>query len=343
MNPKELIGLLNQVQENTTIQFSERILLIDAMNLFFRNFAVINSVDPTNGNHVGGLGGFLRSLGSLVNQLHPTQVYVVFDGIGSSNNRKNLLPEYKSNRNLKQITNWEIFESFDEENESKINQISRLIQYLKILPLKVVSIDKTEADDVIAYYSKTLISNPDDRIFIVSNDKDYIQLISDNVILYQPTKKEYLTSKLIYDKFKLPIDNFIIYKTLTGDNSDQVKGIKGLGEKNIHKLFPEISTKVLSLADIYDISSKNLDKNVIYARIIQDFEKLEIYFKIMNLQSPMIQESDKTILDKISKDPHNTFIPERFIMLHKEDKLEGLIKNAEFWVRDTFSVLNTSK
>lgn len=343
MNPKELINLLNQVQEDTPIKFSERILLIDAMNLFFRNFAVINSINPIDGNHIGGLGGFLRSLGSLIHQLHPTQVYVVFDGIGSSNNRKNLLPEYKSNRNLKQITNWEIFESFDDENESKINQISRLIQYLKVLPLKIVSIDKTEADDVIAYYSKTLISNSDDKIFIVSNDKDYIQLISEDVILYQPVKKEYLTPKLIYDKFRLPINNFIIYKTLIGDNSDQIKGIKGLGEKNLHKLFPEISTKTITLEDIYKISSENLDKNVIYARIIQDFEKLEIFYKIMDLQSPMIQENDKILLDKISKSPHNTFIPERFVMLHKEDKLDNLIKNAEFWVKDTFSALNTSK
>ena len=65
-------------------------------------------------------------------------------------------PEYKSGRNTNRITNWDAFDDIDEENNSKVDQITRLIQYLKCLPVKVVSIDKLEADDIIAYMSKDM-------------------------------------------------------------------------------------------------------------------------------------------------------------------------------------------
>ena len=131
---KDLLNLLDNIQENSEEQpQQQRYMFIDGLNLFFRNFSAINAVNP-NGVHVGGLGGFFRSLGALVRQIQPTQVFVVFDGTGSSNNRKNLIPEYKSNRNLSRVTNREVFENLEEEDESKVNQIVRIIQYLKTLP-----------------------------------------------------------------------------------------------------------------------------------------------------------------------------------------------------------------
>ena len=94
MKQKELFKLLDGIQEQgeETVQ-SERILFIDGLNLFFRNFAVMNMVNP-DGVHIGGLGGFFRSLGAMIRQMDPTQVYVVFDGAGSANNRKNINPLY---------------------------------------------------------------------------------------------------------------------------------------------------------------------------------------------------------------------------------------------------------
>ena len=85
-------------------------------------------------------------------------MYVVFDGIGSSINRKNLIPEYKSGRNVNRI-NANIFDHIDDENESKADQIGRLIQYLRCLPIKILSIDKVEADDIIAFLSTEMTKN----------------------------------------------------------------------------------------------------------------------------------------------------------------------------------------
>ena len=84
MKKSDLINLLGKVTKEDEVLTNphERVLLIDGLNLFFRNFAMMKMVNQ-DGAHVGGLGGFLRSLNYLVNQLQPTSVYVVFDGAGS--------------------------------------------------------------------------------------------------------------------------------------------------------------------------------------------------------------------------------------------------------------------
>ena len=226
MENKDLMKLLDEVQEpgeNTPKE--KRIILIDALNLFFRNFAVIGVLN-SDGTHIGGLGGFLRSLGALIRNLEADQVYVVFDGIGGSNNRKNIIPEYKSGRNNSRITNWEVFDSHEDEENSQIDQIIRIAQYLKTLPVKTVAIDKVEADDVIAYVGEKLSHNKENKVFIVSSDKDYLQLAKDNLIIYRPIEKRYYTPSTIKEKFGCPASNFILYKLLMGDSSDKIEGVK---------------------------------------------------------------------------------------------------------------------
>ena len=136
MDKKKLLQLLNEDGESKgTYTKHSKVLIIDGLNLFFRNFAMINLINE-DGIHIGGLSGFLRSLGSLINQIQPTSVYIVFDGPGSSNNRKNLIPEYKSGRGTTRITNFDSFNDLEHEDEAKINQITRLIHYLKCYLLK---------------------------------------------------------------------------------------------------------------------------------------------------------------------------------------------------------------
>ena len=104
------LDILNQVQENKAPKKTgERYLLIDGLNLFFRNFAMMNMVNPS-GIHIGGLGGFFRSLGAEIRRTQPDQVYVIFDGASSTTNRKNIISEYKSGREDQRVTNWEVFD-----------------------------------------------------------------------------------------------------------------------------------------------------------------------------------------------------------------------------------------
>ena len=339
MKSKDLLKLLNSVEEkDAEIIEGERILMIDGLNLFFRNFSILNMVNP-DGVHVGGLGGFFRSLGAMIRQMQPTQVYVIFDGVGSSNNRKNLLPEYKSGRDIQRITNWDAFDNKDDEDDVKIDQMVRIIQYLKTLPVKVVVLDKVEADDIIAYLSNVIPQKKEDKVFIVSSDKDFLQLINENVVVYRPMEKEYYTIDTVIEKFKMSPSNFILYKTLMGDNSDKVAGIKGLGPKKLYKLFPELSERDLTLDDIYDICEKKYKENVIYARILQNFSSIETNFKIMDLSKPMIDKNDEKYLDSVVESKDISYLPDQFVSMYNADQLGGIIRNVEYWVKDCFESL----
>jgi len=342
MDRNNLLEMLDQVKEGASAPSfqQQRIVLIDGLNLFFRNFAMLNFVNQ-NGAHIGGLGGFLRSLGTLINTLHPTELYVVFDGVGSTQNRKNLVSEYKSNRNITRITNWDIFEDLEEENSAKIDQISRLTHYLKCLPVKTVILDKLEADDIIAYLSKKFVEKYDSKVFIVSSDKDFIQLINDNITVYRPIEKDFYTKDTVKQKFGILPENFILYKTLIGDNSDNIRGIKGIGSKGVIKRFPQMATEVMSLDHIIDIATQKHKTNVVYARIAHEEDNLRKTYKVMDLHNPMLSSQDETYLDELIKIPTPKLESQTFLKFYHQDDMRHLIKNVEFWINNTFKTLNS--
>ena len=339
MKRKELFKLLDEVQEQgeeTIVKKHDKVLLIDGLNLFFRNFAMMNMVNP-DGVHIGGLGGFFRSLGAMIRQTQPTSVYVVFDGAGSTANRKNLLSEYKEGRNLQRITNWDAFDSLEDEHDAKVDQIVRVIQYLKLLPVKTTILDKVEADDIIAVLANKLVKKHNSTCFIVSSDKDFVQLVTDKIILYRPMEKEYYTPSVVKEKFGISPKNFIIYKTLLGDNSDNIPGVKGLGVKGIFKKFPELQERDLSLDDIFDISARKFKEHVVYSRVIQDQDRIETSYKVMDLSTPMIDKKEKEYLDELIDSKFPELNSEMFIQFYNTDQLGGMIRNLDIWLKDIFS------
>lgn len=336
---KDLLDLLNNVTEKGEHQpENERILLIDGLNLFFRNFSAINTIN-SRGIHVGGLGGFFRSLGFLINNIQPTKVYVLMDGVESSSSRKNIIPEYKGGRNTSRITKHELFDTLEDEDDSKVDQIVRIIQYLQTLPVKTIAMPKVEADDVIAYLSEITPTAPNDRVFIVSSDKDYLQLVSEKVIVYRPIEKEYYTKDTVIEKFGVTPHNFILYKLLMGDSSDKIGGIKGLGPKKLFQYFPELKTQDISLQDLLDIAERKLKEHVIYARVIHDISGLEDKYKVMDLSNPMMSDKDKMFIDKFVENAPLNYLPETFVEMCNEDQIGNLIRNTEYWVRDIFKDL----
>jgi len=342
MDKKDLLGLLDNLseeREETTLSKNNRVLLIDGLNLFFRNFAMLNIVN-SEGAHVGGLGGFLRSLGTLINQIQPTSVYVVFDGEGSTVNRKNLLPEYKSGRHQHRITNWDTFEDLDEEHDAKVDQIVRVVQYLKCIPVKTVALDKVEADDIIAYLSKHITSlDPSNKAFIVSSDKDFIQLTTDQITVYRPIEKDFYTKDVVMKKFGVLAENFIVYKTLMGDASDKIPGIKGLGAKKLAKLFPELGQRPITLEEVIDLAIDKHTEHVIYSRVVFDADILRRTYKIMDLHNPMMDDLEKEYLRELEASDLPVLNPELFLRLYAEDGLRHLIKNVDYWIQNTFKDL----
>ena len=334
----EMLNNLEQGGEPTKPGQHERVIFIDGLNLFLRNFAVLNFVNDS-GNHIGGLSGFLRSLGALINRIQPTSIYLVFDGVGASTNRRYLLPEYKSNRHITRITNWDAFDDIGDENDSKVEQITRLVQYLKCLPVKVVSIDKLEADDIIAYMAKDMAKKFDSKSYIVSSDRDFLQLVDENITVYRPIEKEFYSPQTLKDKFGMVPENFIHYKVLLGDNSDNVPGVKGLGKKGIFKRFPELLEGPIPFNKIYDLSVERLKDSVVFARVVHGWDQLLNSKKVMDLENPLISEEEAEYLSQLPLEPLNELRILEFMSLYNEDGLKHHIKNTEFWLKDIFTKL----
>ena len=239
------------------------------------------------------------------------------------------------------ITNWDSFDSLEDEHDSKIDQIVRLIHYLKCLPVKTLSLDKVEADDIIAYLSDILPKKHNSQVFIVSNDKDFVQLVDEKVILFRPGDKEYYTKKMVKEKFGVLAENFILYKTLLGDQSDKVAGVKGLGEKGLLKKFPELAERVLTFQDIIEISAQKHKEHVVYSRVVFDMERLENNFRIMDLGNPLMDDIEKEYIEDLVEESTPTLNTQAFLLLYNEDGIGHMIKNPEFTINDTYKVLNS--
>lgn len=315
------------------------ILLIDGLNTFLRNFSTVNYLNP-DGNHVGGLIGFLKSIGYAIRLSNPTKVVIVFDGIGSSNNKRNLYSEYKSNRNKSRITNYSIFSSKEEETESINNQMGRLIEYLKCLPVTIISIDNIEADDVIGYLvNKFEKFDETKEITIMSADRDFLQLVSNKTKVYSPSKKKIYTPIDVLNEYNISSYNFLSYKILLGDSADNVPGIFGLGPKKIIKLFPELSSdKNISLEDIIDISVKKINENKFYLSILERRKQLEINKKLMDLKNIFISNENKEIIKENFNSSYslNSYF---FHQLYNIDKLGDKIPNVDSWLNEVFGYL----
>ena len=334
--------LLSNVQPDFRKELSS-ILIIDGLNTFLRSFTMINHLNP-DGHHIGGLTGFLKSIGYAIRMSDPTKVVVIFDGIGGSNARRNLYPEYKANRNSSRITNHNIFSSKDEESESINNQISRLIQYLQCLPVTVISIDGLEADDIIGYLANKFQAHDEtQKVTIMSADKDFIQLVSDKVHCYSPTKKKIYTPKDVLEEFGVSSSNFLNYKILMGDTSDNIPGITGLGPKKLIKLFPElISNTKVELDEIISTSADKVDENKLYLSVVERRHQLLINQQLMSLNGSFLSPENKQLVKDAFNNSYELNIP-IFLQLYHNDKLGESIPNTSSWLTQLFGYPNSFK
>jgi DNA polymerase-1 len=321
------------------LHLNSKVLLIDSMNTFLRSFAMINHMNP-NGAHIGGLTGFLKSIGFAIRHIKPTRVILVFDGTGSTVNKKNLFPDYKANRKLTRITNWDGFDDKEDEADSIENQIVRLVQYLRCLPVDMLSIDKVEADDVIGH----IVTKADDEVYIMSADQDFLQLVNDKVTVYSPIKKKFYTPKLVKEDYGLESYNYINKKILMGDSSDNVPGVKGLGDKKLIKLFPEIfETKVVTLDEILNKSKEKRTEHGLYENICNYERQLLTNQRLMDLSDPIIPEDSIVEIDNVLNNEPSRIDKLHFLKLYNEDKLCNSIPNVEFWLTEIFAYLQAYK
>jgi len=322
-----------EVVQEKELSVNDRVLIVDSLNSFLRSFAVIRHLNPS-GNHIGGLVGFLRSLSYTINLVRPTRVILVFDGKGGSTNKRYLYPEYKANRGIRRITNWDLFDDQQQESEAITNQLTRLVHYLKCLPVDLISVDKIEADDVIGYIATKLQGN----VTIVSSDRDYLQLVSEKISVYSPIKKKFYDEKTIIKEYDSSPNNFLMQKVLLGDTGDNVPGVKGIGQKTLAKMYPELrDDQIITLDEILDKAKKTEGKNYIN---IRNFEyQLRINEKLMDLRNPNIPEDSLVEIHNMIESPTKTLDSKEFIRMYEEDQLGGAINNLQNWIFSNFHSL----
>ena len=342
MSKSKYEQLLTNVQPDIRKELNS-ILIIDGLNTFLRSFTMINHINP-DGHHIGGLTGFLKSIGYAIRMADPTKVVIVFDGVGGSNARRNLFPEYKANRNANRMTNYSIFQSKAEEQESINNQMERLIQYLKCLPVTIVGIDGLEADDIIGYLATKFEKHDEtQRVTIMSADKDFLQLVTDKVHCYSPVKKKIYTPKDVLEEFSVSSYNFLNYKVLMGDASDNIPGITGLGPKKLIKLFPELSSDVkVTVESIVEKSAELIDENKLYLSVVERRHQLSINHQLMSLDGSFLSPDNKQLVKDAFNNSYELNIP-IFLQLYHNDRLGESIPNVQSWLSQLFGYPNSFK
>ena len=336
---KDILNNLHEESNLEPLHLNSRVLLIDSMNTFLRSFAMIPAINP-QGNHVGGLVGFLKSLGYVIKLIRPTRVILVFDGQGNITNRRNTYAEYKANRQIKRITNFKVFSTLEEESDSISTQMLRLLDYLKCLPVNISIIDKIEADDTIAYLSQKL----KDDVIIYSADQDFLQLVNKRITVYSPIKKKFYRPNDVFEQYGIHPYNFITMKCLMGDKSDNLPGVKGLGPKKLMKYFPEIAgEKLFTLQEAYQKATDKVEEHGIYGNVHLFKSQLEINYELMSLDNIQLLEHDQKELDELIDSPPYNLNKKRFFEMYEKDLLGRGIPNTEFWLAEVFSYLQNYK
>jgi len=337
-------NILKNLKETPPRALNDHILIVDAMNTLIRSFSLLKAMNPS-GAHIGGLVGFLRSLGYVTRIFDPTRVIIVWDGKGGSANRKNIDPNYKAQRATSRITHWGLYDNKEEETEALIGQLFRTQDYLECLPLQQIVIEKLEADDIIAYLAKRA-SNAGKKVTIVSSDKDFYQLIDNNIEVYAPVKKKTFTMSNIKEEIGVLPQNYNIVKALLGDNSDNIPGVKGLGIKTILSEWKSFTyDKNASLQDIYDHCETQLDQEKpkkIFAKILHNWNRVMTNFELMDLHNSTLDEKEVKYVEDIFKSDIPNLQTGVFLSLLDQDKIEGITKNTEGWL-ENFRGLTTVK
>lgn len=294
-------------------------LLIDGSNILELSSLGDKTVS-SNGKQTGGIFQFLLQIKILLQKGNFRYVYVFWDGENSGQYRYNLYPLYKANRDknfedetlsdymkevnrrVKNMTNYfrkkqDPVKLAERRKQKEIFYWQRevIMSCLEELCIRQCIYDKIEADDFISYY--VTHKKPNERIVIVSNDRDLTQLISDTVIVYVQSMKDFINKKNHTKIIGYNYKNVVLKKILCGDESDNIKGIKGLGEKTLFTNFKQIKEREVSLDEIIK-GAKNINEE----RVKTKKKPLQWANNIINsvtdgVQGDKIYEINKKIID----------------------------------------------
>jgi DNA polymerase-1 len=208
-------------------------------------------------------------------------------------------------------------------------QITRVIDYLEYLPVTTITIENIEADDTMAYVTKQILKTS--KIVLMSTDKDFLQLVNHRVSVWSPTKKKMYDPPKVLEDYGIPSHNFAVYRSIDGDKSDNIDGVRGWGLKTIQKKLPLLlEDDILNIDDIINEDEK----------LKESEELLKRNYHLMQLDEVDISTSAKTkIMDKV-REPINKLNKLQFQKRFIEDRLFATLPNMDSWLVQCFGKLN---
>ena len=245
----------------------EKIILVDGNNLLFRSYYATayngNFMKNSKGFPTNGLFGFTNMINKIILEEKPVYMIVAFDK--GKTFRHESYEEYKGGR-------------IETPDELKL-QFPVAKELLTCMGIKYYEIDNYEADDIIGTFAEYCNKDSDYIGTIISSDKDLLQLISSDVDIKLLKQKDYIRYNENSFKEEYGIDpiRIIDLKALMGDSSDNIPGVKGIGEKTALKLLQEYG----SLDGIYE----NIDKikGAMHDKLVNDKENAYMSYKLATI------------------------------------------------------------
>lgn len=270
-----------------------KLLIVDGHNLLFQMFYGMPSrIINKDGIAIQGVLGFVGALNKIINMTKPSHIVALFDR-EQHNERKDVVEEYKANR----IDYAEV-----SEEKNPFSQLPYVYEALDFMKIKYTEVRGYETDDVIASYA---IKYGDEiQCVIVSWDSDYFQLINKqvSVLRYRGKLTTLCDSRFIRNKFGIEPEVYADFKSLTGDQSDNIKGAKKVGVKTAAKLLDQFENLENILVNVEQIGKLSVRQSIIESRemlrknyqVIKLTDRAEIPFTLIELKysGEMVKTND---------------------------------------------------
>ncbi|MDG1153370.1 MAG: DNA polymerase I [Alphaproteobacteria bacterium] len=225
----------------------KHLYLIDGSGFIFRAYYGYPLMNREDGTPTNAVYGFCTMINKLINQTDADLVAVIFDK-ARRNFRNEIYPAYKANR--------------DDAPENLIPQFKLIRQACKAYNIPMVEMDNYEADDLIATYAK-MADDMGAEVSIISSDKDLMQLVNDNITMFDAMKNITIDRERVFEKFGVYPEQVVDVQSLAGDSSDNIPGVAGIGIKTASQLIEEFGDLENLLANAHTIKQNKRRQNLI--------------------------------------------------------------------------------
>jgi DNA polymerase-1 len=229
--------------------------------------------------------------------------------------------------------------SEEDEQVSLRRQLSSLANILGVLPVTTMIYDNIEADDVIGYLAKQVIKE-DEGALILSSDKDFLQLVSDNIHVWNPLKKQKIDKDKLKELYGVHAENFIWYRVMDGDKSDNIDGVKGCGLKTLLKRLPVLETDArLTVDELMRLAEEQKGEYKVFQTILDSKKIIERNFQIMQLENPDISGITKLKINDRFNESVEPLDKMKFIGFGMKYKILQNWGDVNDWLRSSFGNL----